>query len=266
METKVRQEIEEIYGCLPKAETPSGYRLVFPVKYPSGRWVSVWLVERDGRLLLTDHGETVWDLEMFGYDVLSNRHYAVDEILRRYAAWREGTAFFSEYKAPQSLDGFVTALVSVASLLYTRRGKPVVKFKVEVENYLQERFSGAYAVVRRYRFRAKGKTYLVHFALRRKDDGKVPSALIHTVSARQTATLKAKRDDLLKVWWAVYQTQELSPAKRISLIDDRPWGTDRGELLEVVREIEDYLVIKGSGERLTEVLLWSEHERLAQLL
>jgi len=118
-----------------------------------GEAISVNISKYGDKYLLTDYGETLWNLEIFGVnlssDKKSKKYQLFNNILNYDALYfdernKEIKKLASKAELAQSIHNFVEALANISNLAITKRETTVSLFKDEVMSYFMENRGNLY--------------------------------------------------------------------------------------------------------------------------
>jgi len=118
-----------------------------------GEAISVNISKHGDKYLLTDYGETLWNLEIFGVDLTSDKKSKKYQLFNNIITFDE--LYFDETNKaieklasrsdlPQSIHNFVKSLANVSNLVITKRETTISLFKDEVMNYFIENRENLY--------------------------------------------------------------------------------------------------------------------------
>lgn len=237
-------------------ETPEGLRLAFSMEYPSGKPISVWIKETEGRWLASDMGMTREEMLFLDYDYDKNRRKAIRRLLFHCGVEERNGVLVKLANTPDEAMGLVYCIVAISSLIFTRKEKLMPLFRREVRVFLegyQEKKD--FELLPNYRVKGIHKSYRVHFALREaRDEKKRWRAFLQTLYGASSETMNSRAEHIVAMWVSLKLAENLEEIRRFVLIDDR----ERDGQIEKLRS---YLSEESNG-----VFLWSERESLIELL
>jgi hypothetical protein len=226
------------------------------MEYPSGKPISVWIKETEGRWLASDMGMTREEMLFLDYDYDKNRRRAIRRLLFHYGVEERNGVLVKLANTPDEAMGLVYCIVAISSLIFTRKEKLMPLFRREVRVFLegyQEKKD--FELLPNYRVKGIHKSYRVHFALREaRDEEKHWRAFLQTLYGASPETMNSRAEHIVAMWVSLKLAEPLKGIRRFVLIDDR----ERDGQIEKLRS---YLSEESSG-----VFLWSERESLIELL
>ncbi len=188
------EKIKAEFACEP---SDGRLKLITPYLYPDNDLVEVYVEELpNGRVRVTDLGETTRHLHTQGFDVFASpkRKFIAETTASRVNAvfengviMKEGTL---EELGPMLFDVIVAAR-GVADLIYTSRAYEPAPFLDEVEEFLREH---EFRFERRVPVRGgSGREYRVAFRVE-------PAVYLQPISAEFQRALKPRVDAVLRMW------------------------------------------------------------------
>ncbi|QIN77539.1 DUF1828 domain-containing protein [Rubrobacter marinus] len=240
----------ELFECSPM----EGYtRIRTPYLYPDGDVIDLYLTDHSDPPALTDLGETLTWLQA---QTVATRKTARQQRLIEDICLTHGVEFFRgmlvvRVRKPEGFADAATrlsqAILSVADLWFTFRGRTAASINDDVEEFLTGRqigFERNEKVVGR-----SGRVWTVDFHTRTPQR----SALIYVLSTGSRATSRRLVEHTLATWYDLNNLQVGPEALRfVSLFDDE---------LDVWTP-EDF----GLLEDLSEVAYWSRKDEFVELL
>jgi hypothetical protein len=240
------RDLAPLYEC---REENGHLTIVTPLEQPDGDYVEFYLVEEGGRLVLTDHAETLAVLASYGFDLKRSpkRARLLDSILRAANVHLFQGAFRMEIESEGELVPAVLKLGQVAvqagDLLFTMRYGAGTQFKEEVEEFLVER-RVPYEANARVLGRS-GQHYSVDFYVEKRRP-----ALLQTLSSGSASYAETLVSKTVRMWYDVSRTD--GRYEYVSVLDDSAdvWKPPQIELLS----------------DLSRVVAWGERDTLIALL
>ncbi len=221
-----------------------------PYLYPNGDYIDLYLVETPNGLYLTDLGETMGYLADYGIALKqsSKRRKIIHDILLTHnVELFQGELRVYLEKEEQVAHAVVRlsqAITQISDLVFTLRLGTRTTFKEEVEEFWVEYgipFERDYVVIG-----GSGESYTVDFYL------SVPKHpwLVETLSSQSRSYANTLVSRVIRVWHDLHRVD--GRYRYLSLIDDSAdvW---KAEWLDQLAEF-------------SEVIAWSEREKLLQLL
>ncbi len=241
------RDLPPLYECREE----KGYlRIITPLEHPDGDYVELYLVEENGRLLLTDHAETIAILASYGFEVKRSpkRARLLDSVLKALdvhlfqGALR--VVLESETDLVPAIMRLSQASVQVGDLLFTMRYGAGTAFKEEVEEFLLERqisYENNHGV-----FGRSGQQYSVDFYIERRRP-----ALLQTLSSGSAGYAETLISKTVRMWYDISRVD--GRFDYVSLLDDSSdvWKASHIELLSDLSKV----VAWGERENLTLILL-----------
>lgn len=135
-----------------------------------GDSISINLSKKDDKYLLSDYGETLWNLEMFGIDLTSDKNSKRYQLFKNILMYdgitfdetdKEIKKMSTKTNLSQSIHDFIGALSNVSSLAVTKRETTISLFREEVMHYFLDNREELYPHVFPD-FRVQGKSHLTH--------------------------------------------------------------------------------------------------------
>jgi len=237
-------------------ETPEGLRLAFSMEYPSGKPISVWIKENEGRWLASDMGMTREEMIFLDYDYDRNRRNVIRRLLSHYRAEERNGVLVKLADSPDEAMGLVYCIVAISSLIFSRKERLKPLFRREARTFLEGyQKKKDFELVTNYRVEGIHKSYRVHFAMRRaRDEEKHWRAFLQTLYGASPETMNSRAEHIVAMWVSLRLAEPLKGIRRFVLIDDR----ERDGQIEKLRS---YLSEESSG-----VFRWSEKESLVENL
>ena len=114
--------------------------IVTPFFYPDHDRIEVYLREKDGRIIISDLGETLRHLYAQGIDVLGspNLKYASSKIAGGFNATLDNGIIRKEgtpASAGKTMHEVISACIAVSSIVYGNKSYEPIKFDDEVSDY-----------------------------------------------------------------------------------------------------------------------------------
>lgn len=135
-----------------------------------GESISVNISKHGDKYLLSDYGETLWNLELFGIDLTKDKNSKKYQLLKNITTY-DGLILDEEYNElkklttkknlSQSLHDYIEAISNVSSLAVTKRENVISLFRDEVMQYFLENRDELYPHVFPD-FRVQGKSQITH--------------------------------------------------------------------------------------------------------
>lgn len=224
--------------------------LVTPFTYPDGDSVEVFVYSRpsDGRMVLTDLGETVRYLAGHGVSISdSNRRDAIVQDICATAEvfFRDGmlvTLVPRPDEFTSRLLGLGQTIVRVADMVYTAKSAVPVPFKDEVREYVSS--AGLEIVSQKWISDHLDKYKLPY----RPDFGYARRNKVTVVKALSSLSPRLANDQVSKVirlWHYMKTRSVINEWQRLTIIDDSTgiwqddWITQMQDLSPVIRWAED---------------------------
>ncbi len=240
------RDLPPLYECL---EQDGELTIVTPVEQPDGDYVEFYLSEENGRLILTDHGETLAFLASYGFEIKRSpkRARLFESIIKSSNMHFFQGALRVELESANNLVPVIVSLsqatLHINDLLFTMRCGAGTAFKEEVEEFLIERrvsYEMNDAI-----FGRSGQQYSVDFYAEKRRP-----ALLQTLSSGSTGYAETLVSKNVRMWYDI--TQVDGRFDYISLLDDSAdvWKPSQIELLS----------------DLSKVVTWAEREALIPLI
>ena len=241
----IQRELSPLFDC---RQEDGRLVIVTPFEYPDGDLMEFYLTEERGELVVTDLAETIATLAAYRFDVESTpkRRRLFESVLQG-----QGVHYFQgEIRVPLASDReLVSALVRLSQaalrttdLLFTSRFGAGTTFKEEVEAYLSEKglpHQADYKLTGR-----SGQTYTLDFYIERRQP-----LVLEALSTASSGYAEQLVNRTVRMWYDLKRVDgRLTYA---TVLDDSEdiWKTQHLEILT----------------SLSELITWSERERLSQL-
>lgn len=240
------RDLPPLYEC---REENGRLTIVTPLEHPDGDYIELYLVEENGRLVLTDHAETLAVLASYGFELKRSikRARLLDSILKAANIRLFQGALRIELESEADLVPAIVRLsqgsVQAGDLLFTMRYGAGTAFKEEVEELLVERevrYETNYRVFGRSR-----QQYSVDFYVEKRRP-----ALLQTLSSGSASYAEALISKTVRMWYDISRVD--GRFDYVSLLDDSAdvWKPSHIELLS----------------DLSKVVTWGERENLIPLV
>jgi len=244
----VERYLSELEGAFQVYDTEGGCVIVTPFMRRDNDMIEIGVEPMpDGRLLLTDYGETLAFLNLTGVNVSRSldAKRVVAQTAKRFGveiAEDDISVYATQNELGPALKGMIDAVNDISHLVYKRQRRPPLSFDDKVEKVL---ISNAFGY--EPNFPVQGRTELHRF--RFYVNGRF-HALVEPVSATSAASAHAKAERLAFRWLDIGGTG--SEFRKLAILDDEgPRGTLwRGRPIEVLSGYADGVV------------LWSQIEQL----
>ncbi len=244
----IRQELPLLYTCEEVA--PGRLRLHTPFLYPNGDYIDLYLEETPAGLYLTDLGETLGYLSdhNISFRQSSKRQKTLNDILLTHGVELfQGELRLRLDAAPRDLAWAVTRLgqaaVQVADLAYTMRLGTLATFREEVEEFWIDAnipYEANHRVVG-----GSGEVHTIDFYLPRRRP-----ILVETLSSATSSYASILVSKVVRIWHDILRVD--GRYRYFSILDD-PADVWRPEWIDQMAQ-------------LSEVLVWSERDRMRELL
>lgn len=227
------RDLPPLYEC----REGDGYlTIVTPLEHPDGDYVELYLVEENGRLVLTDHAETLGILASYGFELKRSpkRAHLFNSILKATNVHLFQGALRIELGGEADLVSGILRLsqasVQAGDLLFMMRYGAGTAFKEEVEELLVERRI-AYEANHRVFGRSR-QQYSVDFYIEKKRP-----ALLQTLSSGSTSYAEALISKTVRMWYDISRTD--GRFDYVSLLDDSAdvWKSSHIELLSDLSKV-----------------------------
>jgi hypothetical protein len=222
----------DIFSCF---EVNGNLAIETPFNFPDGDTIELYLTERNGRLVLSDLGETLRFLGSYDVDLktYSKRERILHDVINSLNVKFMRNALYvpvaSMERLPDAIFDLGQCMIRICDILYTVRGSSRADFVEEVKDYLdlnKVRFEEKYPV-----FTLRDTKYEFDLGVEVNDQIK----LIELVKPPSKLSQKPNTDRLLRVWVDLDSyAPDFPKAARITLIDDTdyPWNKDDFLLLD----------------------------------
>jgi hypothetical protein len=244
----VRNYLSSLEGSFSVQETADGCVIVTPFMRRDNDFIEIG-VERmpDGRLLLSDYGETIAFLNLSGVNVArsSELKRILAQTARKFTVEIQEddiSAYATDEALGKTLKNVIDAVNDVAYLVYKRQRRPPTAFDDRVEKVLI-----SHDFPYEPNFPVQGKTELHRF--RFYVDGRF-QALIEPLSATSPTSALAKAERLAFRWLDIGEARQ--EFRRLAVLDDDGpksslWS---GKPLEVLSGYADGVVLWSGIEQL----------------
>lgn len=196
-ETLVRSYLTNIQANFSCQMADGRLKVITPYVYPDNDLIEVCVEElAEGRIRVTDLGETTRHLHTQGFDVFASpkRKFVADTAASRVGAVLENGVISKEGKSEEiggMLLDVIVAARGVADLIYTSRAYEPAPFVEEVAEFLKEH---EFPFDRKAPVRgASGREYRVPFRVKQ-------TILLQPISAEFQRALKPRVDATLHMW------------------------------------------------------------------
>ena len=241
----LQKQLSPLFEC---HEQEGRFVIVTPFEHPDGDLIEFYVTEENGQLVLSDLAETLATLAAYRFDVESTpkRRKLFESVIQSLGAHY----FRGEIRVPlvsqedlvPTLMRLSQAALRTSDLLFTSRYGAGTTFKEEVEEYLTERqlpHQADYKLTGR-----SGQTYTLDFYIELRQP-----LVLEALSTASSGYAEQLVSRTVRMWYDL---------KRV---DGRfAYGTILDDSENVWKE--QHLEILSS---LSELLVWSEREKLAQL-
>ena len=243
-EKAIRDYLEKIKAEFACEQLDGRLKVITPYVYPDNDLVEVYVEELpDGRVRVSDLGETTRHLHTQGFDVFASpkRKFIADTTASRVNAYFHNGAILKEGKLEEIggiLFDVIVAARGVADLIYTSRAYEPAPFLEEVEEFLREH---EFRFERRVPVRGRsGREYRVAFQVGQ-------TVYLQPISAEFQRALKPRVDSALHMWLDVD-----GKAAKFSLLND----------VDFTWPEPDVIILS----RFSKVFRWSVRQELVQAI
>ena len=247
---ELRQVLSRDLPPLYECREEDGYlSIITPLEHPDGDCIELYLIEENGRLILTDHAETLAILASYGFELKRSvkRVRLLNSVLKPANVHLFQGALRIELEHEAELAPAVVRLsqvsVQAGDLLFTLRYGAGTAFKEEVEEFLVERelrYETNYRV-----FGRSQQQYSVDFYIEKRRP-----ALLQTLSSGSASYAETLISKTVRMWYDI--TRVDGRFEYVSLLDDSVdvWKPSHLDLLS----------------DLSKVVAWGERDDLISLL
>lgn len=243
-EQVIRDYLNKIKADFTCEDFGGRLKVITPYVYPDNDLVEVYIEELpDGRVRVTDLGESTRHLHTQGFDVFASpkRKFIADTAASRVNAVFENGAIAKEGR-PEELGGIlfdvIVAARGVSDLIYTSRAYEPAPFVEEVAEFLREH---QFRFERRVAVRGdSGREYRVGFHVEEK-------VYLHPISAEFQHALKPRVDAALHMWLDIDRK-----ASKFTLLNDVDFSWPEPDVVIL--------------SRFSSVFRWSAPEQLVEAI
>jgi|Deesub1362A_J573_1020465.scaffolds.fasta_scaffold16609_1 hypothetical protein len=244
---KMLSNLPEMFECIKENDH---IIISTPFEYPDGDLIQLYVLQRNGHIVLSDLAETIRHLLDYDFDIFSSkkREKLFYEIVRNlnviYFKGELRTHVHSPDEFNDALVRLSEAAFRVSDLIFTFRVGARVTFKDEVSEFLTElnvEFQENYLTIGK-----SGKSYKIDFYI---ESPKKPDLML-TLSTWSKTYAEQLVSRTVRIWFDIQRID--GRYNYITLIDDTSdvWMAEHFDLLE----------------DLSEVFVWSKRDELKEVL
>ena len=246
----LREALPALFECA--LEPQGGVRVRTPLLYPDGGLVDVFVLERDGQHIVTDHGDALGWLRMQSASgkLSPKQRWMVDDVSLTVGVEVDQGQVRLLCEEPAALaeavERVAQAVVRVSDVWFTFRTRSAESIAEEVDDWLKERSFEYERGVRRSG--RSGRDWTVDYQV------VTPShtALLFLLSSGSRAAARRVSEHVVAGCFDLLHLSEAGEASLISLFDDT---TD-------VWQPEDLNLVEG----VSETVMWSRPDELERVL
>lgn len=248
----LRDSLPTLFEC---SSAPHGaVRVLMPLTYPDGDFIEVFVVERDGAFLVTDHGDSLgWlRLQSVSEDLTTNQRDTIEDICKglgvrhqhgQLALHCEGLATLAD-----AIHRLGQAALRIADIQLTFRPQQVRTVGDQVDHWLRSQPQG-FTVDRHVKRVGETHTWTLDYEVSLQDR----TSLVFLLTPSDPSGEWRRSEHVFTGFSDLkLQMPDVSPTSFVSLFDDTegPW---RDEIVRLV-------------QRVSTPVKWSERDELARVL
>ena len=201
--------------------------LVTPYLYPDHDNIEIFARPGQGRIVVSDLGETLRNLDTAGMDVCSNRNLliAAKRLADGYGVTLEKGILLKQ-SSPEAVGAAVFDVISsckaVASLIYGSRAYEPASFDDEVVDFLESN-----EVYPERPFETHGMS-VTRYTVKMRVPMPDGDALLETLSPKTSGGIKSRVNAAFRLFSDIYG--EYPPNRKISLVNDDPLAFKENDL------------------------------------